>query len=173
VSTRRRRTAARRQHPLVDGAARTALDALEDALGHLAEELSRQEQAAAAGPGTLASDIRARLSDPTPARVVFGDPVHLTDDQALVPGEQRDARGPDGARYGDEGQIRKLREAKLAAVAGLNEWARWVTRETWGPYGQPCDTCGQLWAPKHRRCHWPAEQCPHKQATARTADKTA
>lgn len=159
MPTRRRTTAAARRHPLVDGAARTALDALEQALGELAEELSRQEQAAAAGPGTLAADIRARLSDPTPGRL----DAH---------GDLRDPRGPDGARYGDEGQLKRLREAKRAAVEGLNDWARWLAKETWS-YGHPCTACGRVWSPKHFTCYWPAEQCPHKTAESHGKGRVA
>jgi len=166
VSTRRRAAAARRRHPLVDGAARTALDALEDALGELAVELSRQEQAAAAGPGALASDIRARLSDPTPSRLAeSGQPVHVAEGLAHVNVGQRDPRGPDGALHGDQAQIRKLRDAKRAVVEGINDWAHWLAKETWS-YGRPCDACGRIRAPKHFTCYWPADQCPHKPAEA-------
>ncbi|HEY5989213.1 MAG TPA: hypothetical protein VIV12_22960 [Streptosporangiaceae bacterium] len=107
MPTRRRTTAAARRHPLVDGAARTALAALEQALGELAEELSRQEQAAAAGPGTAESMIGARLANPVPARLDWNRG-----------GGMRDA------------EVRRLREVKLAAVSGIADWARWVAHET-------------------------------------------
>ena len=76
-------------------------------------ELSQQTEDAAYGPGTDEAMIGARLANPVPARLDWNSGASL-----------RDA------------EVKRLHDIRVAAVAGIADWARWIQRETW-PHGKP------------------------------------
>jgi hypothetical protein len=117
--------------PELDLAASGSLERLAQALACLHAELSIQEHAAAAGPGTLLSDVRARLSDPTPGRVTFGTPFAGAEGQVVVPGELRDPRGTVGARLGDPGEVRRLTGLHRDSLHRIDTEAALLTGEIW------------------------------------------
>jgi hypothetical protein len=107
----------------LDPAAHAALGRLAQALVYLHTELDVQQQAAAAGPGTLLSDIRARLSDPTPGRLVPG----ADGERAVL----RDPRGIDGARFGDPGEVRRLAELHRDSLHRIDSESALLLGEIW------------------------------------------